>query len=71
MHNDARVEGKGRSVQRPRKGLKFERSHGSPVTIFSLYNPTNGDSTKDEKKEKSQYQDTICSEAEEGNGDRP
>jgi len=29
-----------------------------------------GDSTKDEK-EKSQYQDTICSEAEEGHGDRP
>jgi len=28
----------------------------------------NGDSTKDEK-EKSQYQDTICSEAEDGNGD--
>ena len=29
-----------------------------------------GDFTKD-AKEKSQYPNTICSEAEEGNGDRP
>ena len=52
----------------------WNRSHGSPVTIFSLhanvYKHVNGDSTKD-KKEKSQYQETICSEAEEGNGNRP
>ena len=48
----------------------WKRSHGSPVTIFSLYanvyKHVYGDSTKDEKE----YQDTICSEAEEGNGDR-
>ena len=46
-------------------------SHGSTVTIFSLYanvyKHMYGDLTKDEKE----YQDTICSEAEEGNGDRP
>ena len=49
----------------------WKRSHGSPVTIFSLYanvyKHVYGDFTKDEKE----YQDTICSEAEEGNGDRP
>ena len=46
-------------------------SHGSPVTIFSLYanmyKHVYGDFTKDEK-EKSQHQDTICKE---GHGDRP
>jgi len=51
-----------------------KHSHGSPVTIFSLYvnvhKHVNRDSTKDEK-EKSLYQDTICSEAEEVHGDRP
>ena len=36
----------------------------------NVYKHVNRDSTKDEK-EKSQYQDAICSEAEEGNGDRP
>ena len=50
------AEGKGGSVQRPHKRLKFD--HSSPVTIFSLYvnvyKHVNGDSTKDEK-EKSQY----------------
>ena len=35
-----------------------------------MYKHVYGDFIKDEK-EKSQYQDTICSEAEEGNGDRP
>ena len=35
-----------------------------------MYKHVYGDFTKDEK-EKSQYQDTICSEAEEGNGDKP
>ena len=48
----------------------WKHSHGSPVTIFSLhanvYKHVNGDFTKDDKE----YQDTICSEAEEGNGDR-
>ena len=43
----------------------LKRSQGSPVTIFSLYMNVYklmyGDFTKDEK-EKSQYQDTICSE---------
>jgi len=34
----------------------------------NMYNHVYGDFTKDEKK-KSQYQDTICSEAEEGRGD--
>ena len=34
-----------------------------------MYKHVNGDSTKD-KKEKSQYQETICSEAEEGNGNK-
>ena len=52
----------------------WKLSHGSPITVFSLYTNVykhvNGDSTKGEK-EKSQYQHTICSEAEEGNGDRP
>jgi len=52
----------------------WERSHGSPITTFSLYvnvyKHMNGDFTKD-KIEKSQYQDTICSETEEGHGDRP
>ena len=63
-------------MQRSRKRLKFENvlTVYSPVTIFSLYanvyKHVNGDSTKD-KKEKIQYQDTICSEAEEENGDRP
>ena len=49
----------------------WKRSHSSPVTIFSLYanvyKHVYGDFTKDEKE----YQDTICSEAEEGNSDRP
>ena len=49
----------------------WKRSHGSPITIFSLYanvyKHVYGDFTKDKKE----YQDTICSEAEEGNGDRP
>ena len=35
-----------------------------------MYKHMNRDSTKDEK-EKNQYQDTICSEAEKGNGDKP
>jgi len=35
----------------------------------NVYKHVYGDFTKD-KKEKSQYQDTICSEAEEGHGDR-
>ena len=52
----------------------WERSHGSPVTIFSLYanvyKHKYGDFTKDEK-EKSEYQDTTCSEVEEGHGERP
>jgi len=67
---DVRGEGKGRSVQRPRKRLKFEMFSRYPVTIFSLYanvyKHVYGDFTKDEKK----LQHTICSEAEEGNGDR-
>ena len=66
------AEGKGGSVQRPHKRLKVD--HGSPITTFSLYvnvyKHVNGDFTEDEK-ETSQYQDTICCEAEEGNGDRP
>jgi len=36
----------------------------------NVYKHVYEDFTKDEKQ-KSQYQDTICSEAEEGNGDRP
>ena len=72
VHNDVRVEEKGRRVQQPHKRLKFD--HGSSITNFSLcanvYKHVYGDLTKDEK-EKTQYQDTICSEAEEGNGDRP
>ena len=52
----------------------WKRLHGSLVIIFSLhinlYKHVYGDFTKDEK-EKSQYQDTTCSEAEEGRGDRP
>ena len=35
-----------------------------------MYKHVYRDVIKDEK-EKSQYQDTICSEAEEGHGDRP
>jgi len=50
------AEGKGGSVQRPHKRLKFD--HSSPITTFSLYmnvyKHVNGDSTEDEK-EKSQY----------------
>ena len=53
---------KGRSVQQLHKRLKFE--NGSPTTIFSLCVQTLV------CKEKSQYQDTICNEAEEGLGDR-
>jgi len=49
----------------------WKPSHDSPITIFSLYanvyKHVYGDFTKDEKE----YQDTICSEAEEGKGDRP
>ena len=49
----------------------WKGSHSNPVTIFSLYAKVckhmYGDFTKDEKE----YQDTICSEAVEGNGDRP
>jgi len=63
-------------VQRTRKRLKFEnilRGYGNPVPIFSLYakvyKHVYGDITKD-GKEKSPYQNTICSEAEEGHGDR-
>ena len=56
----------------------WKRSYGSPVPIFSLYanvykhvykhmyKHVYGDFTKDEKE----YQDTICSEAEEEYGDR-
>ena len=51
--------------------LSFLRSHGSSVSLYTnVYKHVYGDFTKDEK-EKSQYQDTICSEAEEGNGDQP
>ena len=77
-HNDVRVEGKGKECATTTQKIKIsKRSHGSPVTIFSLYpnvyKHMNGDSTKDEKEKSQymQYQDTICSEAEEGNGDRP
>ena len=49
----------------------WKHSHGSPVTIFSLYanmyKHVHRDFTKDEKE----FQDTICSETEEGNRDRP
>jgi len=40
---------------------------------LNVYKHVNRDSTKDEKEKSQymQYQDTICSEAEEGNGDRP
>jgi len=67
VHNDVRAEGKGRNMQRPRKRLKFENVLTVvPLLFFSLYanvyKHMNGDSTKDEKE----YQDTICSEAEEG-----
>ena len=52
----------------------WKHSHGSLVTTFSLYvsvyKHMHGDFSRDEK-EKSQYQDAICSEAEEGHGDRP
>jgi len=53
----------------------WKGSHDSPVTILSLYAKMYKqvymyiyrDFTKDGKE----YQDTICSEAEEGNGGRP
>ena len=52
----------------------WKRSHSSPITIFSLYanmyQHMYRDFIKDENK-KSQYQDTICSEAEEGHCGRP
>ena len=55
-HNDVKAEGKWRGVQRPHTRLKFECSHGSPVTIFSLYanlyKHVYGDFTKKKKQER-------------------
>jgi len=57
-------------VQRPRKRLKFENV--VPLLFLActrayVYKHMYGDFTKDEKE----YQDAVCSEAEEGNGDKP
>ena len=59
-YNDVRVEGKGRSVQRPHKRLKFENVLVVVPLLFLACSDkhVNGDSTKNEK-EKSQYQATM------------
>jgi len=55
-------------------GVVEPGSNGSPITIYSshryVYKQVYKDFTKN-KKEKSQYQDTIHSEAEGGHCDRP
>ena len=53
-HNDVRAEGKGRSVQRPRKRLKFENVLTIVPLLFLVCTRTCtkhvcGDFTKDEK----------------------
>ena len=74
-HNDIRVEGKGRRMQRPHKRLKFENVLTVVPLLFLACTQTCintwTETPQRTKKEKSQYQDTICSEEEEGNGDRP
>jgi len=62
-HNDVRAEGNQERATTTQKIKIWKHSHGSPVTIFSLYAET---SQKDEKE----YQDTFCGEAEERYGDR-
>jgi len=49
----------------------WKRSHGSPITIFSLYTNVYKHVYRDFTKDKKEYQDTICSKAKEGNADRP
>jgi len=70
VHNDVRVEGKGRSVQRSRKRLKLENVLTVVPLLFLACTQT-CTNTCTETSQRKEYQDTICSEAEEGNGDRP
>jgi len=74
VHNEVWEEGEG-SMQRSRKRLKLWKcSHGSPVTILActrMCTNTWTETPQRTRKRKARYQDTICSEAEEGNGDRP
>jgi len=70
VHNDVRVEEKGRRVQHPCKRLKFDDVPAVVLLLIlrslcvNVYKHLYRDFTKDEK-EKTQYQDTICSEVEE------
>jgi len=65
-----RAEGKEHATTMQKIKI-WKRSHSSPVTIFSLYANVYKHVYRDFTKGEKEYQDTICSEAKKGNGDRP